>query len=144
MVDNQDLDFDEEFKNLEKTLTQFRTQITSFQQKLRALDKNVARELKRLNKEVRKNKNRGNRKPSGFAKPSKISDELCDFMGRKRGSKVARTDVTRFIIRYIKENDLSESKFIKPDEELGQILGVRDNVDVTFFNIQKFMNKHFI
>ena len=98
---------------------------------------------KQLKKEASKSKNRGNRAPSGFAKPSKISKELCSFMGKEEGAEVARTEVTKFVISYIKDNSLAESKDIKPDEKLAHLLGTGDEDKVTYFNIQKYMNKHF-
>ena len=59
---------------------------------------------------------------------------------------MARTEVTKFIIQYIKQNNLqSESeKIIVPDDKLHNLLNLSENDVVTFFNIQKFMNPHFI
>src|SRR5687768_607271 len=37
----------------------------------------------------------GEKRPSGFTKPTKISNELCDFLGVSHGSEFARTDVTK-------------------------------------------------
>ena len=56
---------------------------------------------------------------------------------------LARTEVTQFVISYIKENDLAKSKDINPDEKLKALLGTKEGDQVTYFNIQKFMNKHF-
>ena len=38
------------------------------------------------------------RKKSGFALPVNISDELCEFMGLEKGSKVARTQTSPTIL----------------------------------------------
>jgi len=132
-----------QWKNMELSLSTFKTQVTALQQQLRSLEKATRRQVKQLKKEASKSKNRGNRAPSGFAKPSKISNELCSFMGKEDGAEVARTEVTKFVISYIKENSLAESKDIKPDEKLKVLLGISDEDKVTYFNIQKFMNKHF-
>jgi chromatin remodeling complex protein RSC6 len=132
-----------QWKNMELSLSTFKTQVTALQQQLRALEKATRRQVKQLKKEASKSKNRGNRAPSGFAKPSKISKELCTFMGKEEGAEVARTEVTKFVISYIKENSLAESKDIKPDEKLTELLGIGDEDHVTYFNIQKYMNKHF-
>ena len=133
----------EQWKNMEKSLSLFKTQVTALQQQLRALEKQTKRYNKQLVKEASKSKNRGNRKPSGFAKPSPISSALCEFMGKEEGAEVARTEVTQFVIGYIKENDLAKSKDINPDEKLKALLGTKDEDKVTYFNIQKYMNKHF-
>ena len=129
---------------MEKSLSLFKSQVTVLQKQLRELEKQTRRHNKQLVKEASKNKNRGNRKPSGFAKPAPISAALCDFMGRDEGSEVARTEVTQFVIAYIKQHQLAESKDIKPDEKLAALLGTKNEDKVTYFNIQKFMNVHFL
>ena len=95
----------------------------------------------------RENTVKGNRKPSGFAKPSKVTKELCDFMKRNEGTEIARTEVTKSLIEYIKENKLenkTNSKIIVPDDKLKFLLGIEDGQELTYFNIQKYMTKHFI
>ena len=67
-------------------------------------------------------------------------------MDKPNGSEVARTEVTQFIISYIKNNDLQwkeNRKIIKPDEALKSLLG-NGNDEVTYFNLQRYMNKHFL
>ena len=111
------------------------------------LEKNVKKQMKGLKKEVVKNKNKGNRKPSGFAKPSKVTKELCEFMNKSEGTEIARTEVTKALVSYIKENKLeneSNSKIIKPDNKLKNLLELEDGEELTYFNIQKYMNKHFV
>ena len=132
--------------NLMVTLSAFKTQITAMQQQVRVLEKTINKEVKTLQKAASKNKNKGNRKPSGFAKSSKISDTLCQFMNKPSVTEMARTEVTKYIIGYIKEKGLqqeSNKKFIKPDTALCELLGVGEADEVTYFNIQKYMNKHF-
>ena len=112
------------FRSIEHTLGRFRTEITRLQAQLKSLEKGVNREVKGLKREAVKGKNRGNRQPSGFAKPSAISNELCDFMEKEHGSLVARTEVTRHIIQYIKENGLNDSR---SPTRLGQLLESGDD-----------------
>lgn len=139
--------FDTQFSTILNTLSQLKTQITSTTLQLKNLEKQVKKEMKNKNKEISKNKNRGNRKPSGFAEATSISDELCDFMGKQKGEKIARTEVTKYICNYINEKGLKKEdnkKIINPDTKLKNLLGVNDNSEITFFNIQRYMNKHFI
>ena len=136
----------EGFTDVLSTLSTFRSQITVLQNQIRSLEKTVKKNMKTLQREAKKNRNKGNRKPSGFAVPTAISNELCDFMKRPRGSKVARTEVTQYIIRYIKENDLQyqqNRKIIKPNKELRSLLASKAKDEVTYFNIQRYMNRHF-
>jgi chromatin remodeling complex protein RSC6 len=137
----------EQFANLLSSLSEFRQQVTMLQNQVRGLERHVKKEVKTLHKEARKSKNKGNRKPSGFAVPSKISNELCEFMGKPSGTKVARTEVTKYIIDYIDKNGLKKSdnrKYINPDDKLSSLLNVTDGQEITYFNIQKYMNKHFV
>ncbi|MDA8031394.1 MAG: SWIB/MDM2 domain-containing protein [Alphaproteobacteria bacterium] len=136
----------QQFEGLLTSLSTFRSQITALQQQLRVLEKTVSKEVKQAKKIAAKHKNRGNRKPSGFARPTKISSELCGFMGKEIGAEVARTEVTQYVIKYIADKGLqnpNNRKIIIPDESLTKLLGINDEDEVTYFNLQKFMNKHF-
>jgi chromatin remodeling complex protein RSC6 len=136
-----------QFEQLVTQLNQMKTQITGIQQNIKQLDKNVKKQMKCLKKEVVKTKNKGNRQPSGFAKPSKVTKELCEFMNKTEGTEIARTEVTRALVAYIKENKLentTNSKIISPDEKLKTLLELNDSDELTYFTIQKYMNKHFV
>ena len=83
--------------------------------------------------------------PLGFAKPSKVSSELCKFMKRDVGTEIARTEVTQYLIQYIKDNSLQfegNKKIIVPDSTLKKLLNVKDGEEVTYFNLQRLMNRH--
>lgn len=88
------------------------------------------------------------RKKSGFALPIQVSDDLCEFMGVVRGTKIARTDVTKYLNIYIKEKNLKnveKKSIILPDETLWKILGEEARgKEITHFTIQKYINKHFV
>lgn len=136
-----------QFEEIIDSLSQFKIQANHIQQQVRVLEKNIKKQMKGLKKEVVKNKNKGNRKPSGFAKPSKVSKALCEFMDRKEGSEIARTEVAKALTEYIKTNNLQNKenkRIIYPDDKLKFLLGIDDAQELTYFNIQKFMNKHFI
>jgi upstream activation factor subunit UAF30 len=140
-------DLTSQFEELISQLTIMKTQITGIQQNIKQLEKNVKKQMKGLKKEVVKTKNKGTRQPSGFAKPSTVTKELCEFMNKEQGTEIARTDVTRALVTYIKENKLenkSNSKIISPDNKLKLLLGLDDDQELTYFNIQKYMNKHFV
>ena len=137
----------EQFEGIIDSLGLFKGRINNLQQQIRVLEKNIKKQMKSLKKESNKNKNKGNRKPSGFAKPSKVTNELCEFMNKKEGTEIARTEVTRALCIYIKEHKLENienSKIIAPDDKLKTLLGIEEGQELTYFTIQKFMNKHFI
>jgi len=138
---------DNQFSAILNTLCQFKTQITAISTQMKTLEKTVKREIKQHKKEVIKKQPKGNRKPSGFAAASPISEELCDFMGKERGTSIARTEVTKFICSYIDENSLrnvENKRVINPDDKLKTLLDPDGDTVLTYFNIQRFMNKHFI
>lgn len=86
------------------------------------------------------------RQPSGFAKPSLLSDELCDFLGVAKGSSMSRTDVTAKVNEYIKKNNLrneTDKREILPDGKLSKILNLGKEDKLTYFNLQRFMKHHY-
>jgi chromatin remodeling complex protein RSC6 len=92
------------------------------------------------------NANGEKRTPSGFAKPTDLSDELCDFLGVARGSSMARTEVTRIINQYVKDNKLQnpdDRRMIVPDAKLKTIVTLGPEDKLTYFNLQSFIKRHF-
>ena len=140
----------EEFTTINDSLTLFKMQITNLQKLVKTVEKDVKRELKNIKKDKNKEKPKSKRAPSGFAKPTKVTKELCEFMNKPEGSEIARTEVTKALVNYIKENNLIElgedsKNKIVPDDKLKSLLGIQDEElnGLTYFNIQKYMNKHF-
>ena len=89
-------------------------------------------------------KNLSNKPASGFAKPSIITDELCNFLNKEVGTEMARTQVTKELNDYIKEHNLQnpdKKTFIDPDEKLKKLLKV--NKSFTYFELQKHMSPLF-
>lgn len=139
---------DEQFATILDTITLFKMQLNSLQQQIKSVEKTIKKELKSVKKD-KKEKPKIKRAPSGFAKPTKVTKELCSFMDKPEGTEIARTEVTKALVSYIKTNNLYEKgqdakKKIIPDEKLKTLLGINnDKIDLTYFNIQKYMNKHF-
>jgi chromatin remodeling complex protein RSC6 len=137
-----------QFNSVLQDLMSFKTQINEIQSKFRLLEKTVTKELKNRTKQEKKKPTLKMQQPTGFAKPAPITDELCIFMGKPLGSAVARTELTQFITTYIRNNklqDMNMRKRIKPDEALYKLLQLKSHdEEVTYFNIQKYLNAHFI
>ena len=121
--------------------------ISSLKADFRQLEKKAIRELKAAEKASQKRKRKqGNRSPSGFVKPTKISDELANFLGKDKGSEMARTEVTREINAYIREHKLQDKdngRVIKADKKLSSLLKLQTSDELTYFNLQKYMSPHF-
>jgi chromatin remodeling complex protein RSC6 len=114
----------------------------------KTLEKTVTREIKAAQKaSSKKRRNTGNRKPSGFVKPTRISDELAQFLGKTVGTEMARTDVSKEINTYIHANGLQDKqngRVIHPDEKLIKLLKVTKDDELTYFNLQRYMKHHFV
>jgi chromatin remodeling complex protein RSC6 len=114
----------------------------------KTLEKTIARELKAAAKfSAKKTKRSGNRQPSGFVKPTLISDELASFLGKSSGTQMARTEVSKEINAYIRANKLQDKdngRKILPDSKLTALLKIQNDDELTYFNLQRFMKHHFI
>jgi chromatin remodeling complex protein RSC6 len=114
----------------------------------KVLEKSVSRELKNASKSKRKSKvPNPNRQPSGFVKPSVISDELIKFLGKEAGTMMSRVEVSKEINAYITANQLKDKvqgRQINPDAKLAKLLKIGKDETLTYFNLQKFLKIHFI
>lgn len=129
------------------TLAGLRTQIGQLQTKLRALQKRAEKEIRTANKQKAKRKGGAPRAPSGFVKPTQITEELATFLGKDKGTEMARTEVTREINAYIRQHNLqdpSNGRRILPDAQLRKLLRVPEAEELTYFNLQRYMSPHFI
>ena len=128
-------------------LNQLGSLIASLKTEYRSLEKKWSREIKTAQKTNAKRKRKtGNRQPSGFVKPTKISDELAKFLEKPTGSEMARTDVTREINKYIRSHNLQDKengRKINPDDKLQTLLKLKKTDELTYFNLQKYMSPHF-
>jgi chromatin remodeling complex protein RSC6 len=136
----------DQFTALLAQLSAFRSQLTSVTAQVRALNKRSDRELKQAQKAGRKKRKTGNRAPSGFVKPTKISMELANFLGKEKGTEMARTEVTREINTYIRAHKLQDPKNgrrILADAKLRKLLKLKKEDELTYFNLQRYMSPHF-
>ena len=139
------MDFTEDFSDILDNLVQVKKNITVIQNQIKNLETRVKRDQEKQKKQKQQRK----KNTSGFAKPTKISDELCEFMGMEKGTELARTEVTKYLHEYIKKNDLqveTNKTLIVPDSNLKNLLALEEDIsnEIHFFSLQKYMNKHFV
>jgi len=129
-------------ENMEETVQQQKIMVDKTFTELKHLKTDLVKYIEKNEKKTLKKET----KPKGFAIPKKVSSELCVFMGREEGSLISRTETTKYINEYIKEKNLMDKEnrsLINPDEKLGSLIGEYEG-ELTYFNIQKYMNKHFL
>ena len=140
------------FESILTRLAEFKTFQQTLHNDVKVLRREVTRQMREANKRRKRrpatadDATRAPRAPSGFAKPTLISDELCTFLGKPSGTEMARTEVTKSITAYIKEHSLQNAenkRRIMPDSALKSLLNVDDTTELTYFNLQKYMKVHF-
>lgn len=130
-------------------LQQASSLISALKTDFRVLEKKWSRDLKNAQKKGGRRRASGqttNRSPSGFVKPTRISDELASFLGKEVGTEMARTAVTRDINAYIRANSLQDTdngRKINPDTKLATLLKLTSEDELTYFNLQRYMSPHF-
>ena len=112
------------------------------------------KELKALRKDIRKirqhiedptgEKQAARAQNNGFNKPLDITPELRAFLSLPAGEKISRSQVTRRVNEYVEQKGLKAGQNISLDETLKGLLKVPEGVQVTFLNIQKYINPHYI
>ena len=136
-----------EFTAVLAAIQEVTSKVSALRTQLRALEKKAVREVKAANKRSKKGrKSSGTRTPSGFVKPTQISEELANFLGKDKGTEMARTEVTKEINAYIRANKLqdpSNGRIILADAKLSKLLSLSKDDQLTYFNLQKYMSPHF-
>ena len=135
------------FTDFLSKLQSFTTQIAALKAEFRNLEKRYVRELKAAQKASAKRKRKTTgRAPSGFIKPTLISNELAGFLNKPQGTEMARTEVTREINTYIHQHNLQDKengRKINPDKKLATLLKIKSGDELTYFNLQRYMSPHF-
>ena len=146
-TESSDVVLSETFAGFLQKLQALASQMNVLKTEFRTLEKKAVRELKTAQKVNAKRKRKsGNRSPSGFVKPTLISDELAKFLQKPSGTEMARTEVTREINTYIRAHNLQDKtngRKINPDQQLAALLKIQSGDELTYFNLQRYMSPHF-
>jgi len=133
------------FVEFQAKLQNLSSQLSAARIDFKSLEKLATKEIKKSSRG--KKKLSGNRQPSGFIKPARISEDLANFLGKPLGVEMARTEVSKEINNYIRQNNLKDpanGRNINPDLKLSSLLKLEKDDKLTYFNLQKYMKHHFI
>jgi upstream activation factor subunit UAF30 len=140
---------DEDLKAVTLNLNTLKETVSAMLAQVKKLDKRVHREIK----DARKRKRRAPpaegeevkpRVPSIFERPTKVTDELCLFLGKPVATLMSRSEVTKAVNCYVKEKGLKNKHDIKPDAALKKLLAIGEGEPLTYFNLQKYLNRHYV
>lgn len=112
----------------------------------------VRKDYSRLSKEISKKGKKRNdstekKKLTGALGPIFLDDELCSFLNKPKGTQMNAPEVIRALNIYIVNNKLQvndNKTIINPDDKLSNLLQVDEGEQLTYFNIQKYLSKHYI
>ena len=140
---------DEDLKSVMTFLTTLRETATNLMGQVKRLDKRVHREIKDARKRRRRVKTEEGpdakpRAPSIFERPVQVTDELCAFLAKPKGTLMSRSEVTKGVNNYVKLHELKNKHDIKPDAALKKLLTIPDGDQLTYFNLQRYLNRHYV
>ena len=136
-------------------LQQLTSNLATIKTDFKTLGKDVTRVMKAAAKaSIKKRKSNSERKLSGFTKPTRISDEMANFLGVAHGTEMARTAVSKEIHNYVEKHGLknpNNGRYFRADAKLTKLLnyhykeGSGDDKKqmLGYFNLQKYMKHHF-
>lgn len=114
----------------------------------------LLKEMKALRKDMRKirahiedptgEKSKARAVNNGFNKPLDVTPELRAFLNLAADEKISRSQVTSRINTYVTEKGLKAGQNISMDAALQDLLKPPTDIQVTFLNIQKYINPHYI
>lgn len=148
--EDQSVEFMNQYNELSSIVSTLLSSLKDVQSQMKNLQKLHAKEVKVLQKKTKKKRSSRDGKsknPSGFTQPTKITDDLAAFLNVEKGTMLPRTEVTKKVNAYIKENGLQweqNKRHIKPDKKLGKLLNIGKDQELTYFNLQTFLKPHYV
>jgi hypothetical protein len=140
---------DDDLKAVSANLNTLRETTSALLSQIKKLEKRVHREMKDARKRRRRVKLDENgveikRAPSIFERPTQVTAELLTFLGRPAGTLMSRSEVTKAVNEYVKAHNLKDKHAINPDAPLRALLSVGTEENLTYFNLQRYLNRHYI
>ena len=147
-VEPEEVRLETEAKSITARLLAVRETVSELISEAKRLEKKAAKVQKLADKRRRRKAVEGEPgKParvSIFQVPTGLTPELCAFMGRPAGSLESRSNVTKFITKYVSDNNLKNKHDINGDAKLLKLLRLTKEDKLTYFNLQKYLNVHYL
>jgi len=142
---------EDDFRAVVTHLSNLKETLSGLFAEVKRLEKRVGRDLRDARKRRRRNRvvegadgEVKPARPSIFEIPTTLTEELNTFLGNPKGTQMSRSAVTKAITKYVKDNNLKNKHDINPDAPLRKLLAVDESIQLSYFNLQRYLNKHYV
>ena len=128
------------------TMESLYNEITALRSEMKSLAK-IVRKIRSTQEDPNGEKAAERSKNNGFNRLNEVDSVLREFLGLAEGEMISRSDATRRVNQYVKDNGLKHpdnARVIILDEKLKALLAPPEDVQVTVLTIQKYLSPHFI
>ena len=128
------------------SLETIQTEIAALRADVKALTK-IIRKIKSTQEDPSGEKAKERAANNGFNRKQDVTPKLRAFLGLAEGELISRSEVTKFINKYISERGLKHpdnGRQLILDETLRDLLAPPADVQVTYLNLQKYLSPHYV
>jgi len=125
-------------------MEQVLSEITELRNEVKAMHK-LLRKIKARQDDPNGEKAKARVANNGFNRKQDISDELRTFMGLAAGEQASRSEVTKFVTKYINDRGLKHpenGRQLVLDDTLRALLKPPADTQITYLNLQKYISPH--
>lgn len=128
------------------SLETIQTEIAALRAEVKILTK-IVRKIKSTQEDPDGEKAKARATNNGFNRKQEVSPKLRAFLGLADDEFISRSEVTKFITRYITERGLKHpenGRQLILDDVLRDLLAPPAGVQVTYLNLQKYLSPHYV
>jgi chromatin remodeling complex protein RSC6 len=128
------------------SLETIQSEIAALRADVKALTK-IIRKVKNTQEDPDGEKAKARAANNGFNRKQEITPKLREFLGLPEGELISRSEVTKFINKYITDKGLKHpenGRQLILDDKLKELLQPPTDVIVTYLNLQKYLSPHYV
>lgn len=128
------------------SLEAIQSEVASLRSDVKTLTK-LVRKMKNTLEDPNGEKAKARAVNNGFNRKQEITPKLREFLGLPDGELISRSEVTKFINKYITEKGLKHpdnGRQLILDDKLKDLLQPPADVTVTYLNLQKYLSPHYV
>ena len=128
------------------SLETIQTEIAALRNDIKNLTK-LIRKVKNTQEDPDGEKAKARAANNGFNRKQDVTPKLREFLGLPADELISRSEVTKFINKYITDKGLKHpdnGRQIILDDKLRDLLTPPADVQVTYLNLQKYLSPHYV